>query len=79
MTNWNEWVRANWFTVMGIIIILCVTWYDVSQSPARVKSTVDECNMFWQKQVELACPVLADGTFDYGKALQDMPINITLH
>jgi len=56
--DYNDWVKKNWLTVIGIIIILAVVWYDVATVQAKIKENVDKCNEYWQGEVERVCPAL---------------------
>lgn len=53
LQNYNEWVKKNWFTLLGILIILLVVWYDTATNMATTKAKVDECIKFYEAQLEL--------------------------
>ena len=63
-----EWVKKNMFTVIGIIIILLITMYDVAtvqkQKMDVLNKVTYECNKFYVKEVKKVCPALfADSTY----------------
>jgi len=51
-----DWFKKNHWTVWGIIIILCLTWYDVATVQVQKKEMLEECNEFWVKEVTRVCP-----------------------
>ena len=57
--NFNTWVRKNWFTVVGIIIILSIVWYEQITIESRLQGAVNECNNHWFNAVKRTCPALS--------------------
>ena len=55
-----EWVMNNWFTVLGMIVILSITWYQVSTVEGAKTNIAVECNKYWIEQVEKACPQILE-------------------
>lgn len=61
-TNWQKyqiysnWVKKNYFTLFGIIIILCIVWYDVATVQSKIKKEVDNCNAYYEDALEKVCP-----------------------
>ncbi len=43
-------MKKNWFVIFGILIVLSITAWDVSQVHARTIGAVQECNTFWREQ-----------------------------
>ena len=54
--KYNDWVKKNWFTLVGIIIILLITWYDVATCQVRVKTEVDRCIEFYENEFKKINP-----------------------
>ena len=60
--DYTNWVRKNWFTVVGIIVILSITWYQVSTVEVTKIEIAVACNEHWMEEIEKACPsILNDG------------------
>ena len=54
----NNWVKKNIFTVIGIILILSIAWYDLATVQTSKVKVINECNLHWANQVRLTCPTL---------------------
>lgn len=59
--KYTEWVKKNWITMIGIIIILSITWYDVATVQSQKQDAVNDCNAHWKKEVEKVCPAITQG------------------
>lgn len=59
-SNWDRWIRRNWFTLLGIIIILLVVGYYMSNVEDRVIVKVKECNQYWRERMVRYCPEASD-------------------
>ena len=64
-TKLNEWTKKNIFTVIGIIIILLVVWYDVVTVQTQKIEVVKKCNDHWQNQIKQYCPFLYENGVVY--------------
>lgn len=53
--NYFDWVRQNWFTVVGIIIILCMVWWDVATVQTVIKEKVDACIEHYETEIAAKC------------------------
>ena len=54
--KYAEWVKKNGFTVIGIIIILLVVWWNAATIDSQKKDLIDRCNAHWKSEVQKACP-----------------------
>lgn len=64
----NDWIKKNWLTVVGIIIILSIVWYDQANLQPKIKEAVDECNAHWHDEIERSCPLLVEHKYVYFNA-----------
>jgi len=75
LKGYNRWVKENWFTVIGIIIILGITWYDVATVQAQKYDLVEECNHHWRTQTKGVCGTL--GEYAWVPSGMEDELNIT--
>ena len=63
ISNYNNWVKKNLFTVIGIIIILSLVLYDVATVQKDKKDIVKDCNEYWRSELEYRCPNALNSTY----------------
>jgi len=73
LKEFNEWVKKNGFTVIGIFIIAAICIYDVATVHVEKNKLVNQCNEYWFNQVQTVCPVLTNqynAAFDYNLSIK---------
>jgi len=61
----NVWVKKNWLTVIGIIIILSIVWYEQTHIQEMREEITEECNEHWHDAIERSCPSLVEKKVGY--------------
>jgi len=61
----NDWVRKNWFTVVGIIIISIAVLVDINTVQQQRMKVGKECNDYWFQQVKAYCPAILQNGAQY--------------
>ena len=56
--KYNNWVKKNWFTMVGIIIILGLVLFEIATVESDKVKISNECNKHWYAQVAKVCPAL---------------------
>lgn len=51
-----KWIRANWPTALGILIIIIVVMWHQTQITDIVNKNVDACNRYWKEVLDSKCP-----------------------
>ena len=50
------WVKKNLFTMIGIILILCIALWDVNHTQQAQIEVAKDCIEHYEKQLALSCP-----------------------
>ena len=71
--GFNDWIKKNMFTVIGIFIIISFVLYDMATVQKDKQDIVNKCNEYWFNQVQRVCPVLStqkeSAAFDFNVSL----------
>ena len=70
--GFNDWIKKNMFTVIGIFIIISFVLYDMATVQKDKQDIVNKCNEYWFNQVQRVCPVLStqkEAAFDFNVSL----------
>ena len=59
-------------TFYGILIILCMVWWDYAFIETRVIDVANSCNEHWENEIKLSCPALLESGYSYGEMLGTM-------
>jgi len=46
------WFKKNWFTLLGIFIIIMAVLVDYATVQSQKMTAVKDCNAYWYKQLE---------------------------
>lgn len=68
--KFNNWVKKNWFTMIGIIVVLLAVWYDLATIQTQKVEVAKACNDHWHEQLRDTCTTLditGNTTFDWNK------------
>lgn len=55
-------MKPDWFTLLAIILIVCITAWSYLTVDTRINDAINECNSHWHKEIETACPALYKNT-----------------
>lgn len=78
LQQYMDWTRKNYFTLLGIILILCVVWWNYATIERRMVTVARDCNDFWVDQIVRSCPVLLNKNNEFNPLINgSMEIKIT--
>jgi len=62
---WNQyksWCHKNIFTVIGVLVILGMVWWNYSSCDSQKLDIANECNTHWRLEVAGKCPQLINSS-----------------
>ena len=67
-----EWVSKNYFTLIGIIIIVVVVGWYYNNVEVRVVEEINSCNDHWREQLKEICPHAVENPYALSDTKLDM-------
>lgn len=58
MKKYNDWVKKNIFTMIGIIIIMVMVLFEMTTVETQKIAVANKCNEYWLENLERTCPIL---------------------
>lgn len=71
----NQWFRKNWFTVVGIFLMLSITFYEMGTVEKQKADIVVRCNDYWYQKIQQYCPILYEKSIAPGLELKTNSTN----